>query len=47
MILAFRLAEYMLRNEIRKGSKLFYLGAESSVANLFATRFRGQKVAGK
>ena len=41
MILALRLAEAMLQNEVRKGGKLFYLGGETSVAKLFATRLRG------
>ncbi len=41
IILAIRLAEAMLKNEVRKGGKLFYLGGETSVAKLFATRVRG------
>ena len=41
MILALRLAEAMLQNEVRKGGKLFYLGGETSVAKLFATHLRG------
>lgn len=41
MILALRLAEAMLQNEVRKGGKLFYLGGETAVAKLFATRLRG------
>jgi hypothetical protein len=38
IILAFRFAQAMLENEVRKGGKLYYLGGETSVAKLFATR---------
>ena len=41
IVLALRLAEAMLKNEVRKGGTLFYLGEETSVAKLFATRVRG------
>lgn len=41
MILALKLAEAMLQNAVRKGGKLYYLGSETSVAKLFATRIRG------
>jgi hypothetical protein len=36
MILALKLAESMLQNEVRKGGKLYYLGGETTVAKLFA-----------
>jgi hypothetical protein len=38
IILALRFAEAILQNEVRKGGKLFYLGRQTSVAKLFATR---------
>jgi hypothetical protein len=41
MILALRLTKAILQNEVRKGGKLFYLGKETTVAKLFATRVRG------
>jgi hypothetical protein len=41
IILALRLTEAILQNEVRKGGKLFYLGEETTVAKLFATRVRG------
>jgi hypothetical protein len=41
IILSLRLAEAMLKNEVRKGGRLFYLGGETSVAKLFAPRVRG------
>lgn len=40
IILALALAEIMIRNEVRNGGRLFYLGAETSVDELFATRVR-------
>ena len=43
MILALRVVEIMLQNEVRKGGKLYYFGGETTVAKLFATRFRGLK----
>jgi hypothetical protein len=42
IILALRFAEAILQNEVRRGGKLFYLGGETSVAKLFATRRRGK-----
>ncbi len=41
MILALRVVEVMLQNEVRMGGKLYYLGVDTTVAKLFATRFRG------
>jgi len=32
-----------LQNEIRKGGELYYLGGETSVAELFATRMGGRR----
>jgi hypothetical protein len=40
LILAFRLAEIVLENEVRKGGTLFYLGEETSVPDLFGSRVR-------
>ena len=42
MILALRFAEGMLQNGVRKGGRLFYLGEEVTVSELFATRGRGK-----
>jgi hypothetical protein len=41
IILALRLTEAMLQNEVRKSGKLFYLGEETTVAKILATRVRG------
>ena len=41
IILALRLTEALLKNEVRKGGKLYYLGEETTVSKLFATRLRG------
>jgi len=41
IILALRFVQALLQNEVRKGSKLYYLGVETSVVKLFATRLRG------
>jgi len=40
LILALRCVEAILRNEVRKGGQLFYLGHKTSVGRLFASGVR-------
>jgi hypothetical protein len=40
LTLALRLVEALLKHEVKKGAKLFYLGEKTTVASLFASRVR-------